>query len=214
MKKILAEVNNSLNDISYRQILKKLTNEINKINQSRTEEHSYILQDSYISTDYTNKVEDAPAICTMKKNHTNIIEFDGMKWIMQDDGRWIPPDGAEIHKIQKDEQYPMQSDSGANRIVTDNMELLKNVKHIKPIPMGGCNKDNEAAITCTALGTLSLTATNGTTIKVQAYYSAEVDGTIISPTTIITQHRDKYTGWTQHADCDKKQGYITLLSSA
>ena len=80
--------------------------------------------------------------------------------------------------------------------------------------MGGCNKEEDIAILCTAVGMLPITTKNGDTIKVLAYYSAQVDGTIISPTTIISQHRKRFSGWMQYSDCDNKHGYIQLIGQS
>ena len=106
---------------------------------------------------------------------------------------------------------PAQSDSGANRIVTDNLDLLTNVKQITPYPMGGCNKNDPAAIICTATGDLQMTAINGTKLTIRAYYSEQVDGTIISPTTIVVQHTDRFVGWLQYAEIESNQGTIKLI---
>ena len=127
-------------------------------------------------------------------------------------GKWLPPETdyeAKIKKIKKDTQA--QSDSGANRIVTDNIQLLLDVIMIDPIPMSGCNKEDEQAIICTAMGKLPIMSTTGEVTLATAYYSAEVDGTIISPTTLVAQFTDKYYGWMQFSHYDKKQGTITLL---
>jgi hypothetical protein len=118
--------------------------------------------------------------------------------------------GPNIHKTHIS-STPAQSDSGANRIVTDDITLLSNVQMIDPYPMGGCNKNDPAAIICTAIGNLQLTAVDGTKIKVKAYFSEQVDGTIISPTTIVVQHKEKFVGWLQHAQVETNQGTIKLL---
>ena len=106
---------------------------------------------------------------------------------------------------------PAQLDSGANRIVTDDLSLLTNIKMIDPYPMGGCNKNHPAAIICTATDTLQLSSMNGTKLSVTAYYSNQVDGTIISPTTIIVQHKEHYVGWLHHANVASSEGTITLI---
>jgi deoxyuridine 5'-triphosphate nucleotidohydrolase len=91
------------------------------------------------------------------------------------------------------------------------MSLLKNVSIIEPYPMGGCNKNDPAAIICTAKGTLQLSSIDGTKLSVQAYYSDQVDGTIISPTTIVVQHKERFVGWLQHANVEANDGTIKLL---
>ena len=56
-----------------------------------------------------------------------------------------------------------------------------------------------------------LRSKEGTTIKAEAYYSAQVDGTIISPTTLVRQNSTIYSGWIHHANCDDNKGYISLI---
>jgi hypothetical protein len=59
-----------------------------------------------------------------------------------------------------------------------------------------------------AVGTLYLTSSDGINLPVTAYYSPQVDGTIILPTTIIRQHNSKYIGWMQFSNIDNKTGEI------
>ena len=151
--------------------------------------------------------------------------FEGKEWTLHD-GDWIPPD-IEVYNDFEDDEPEIevspsinkiattdgQSDSGANNIVTDDRSLLSNFQYITPLPMGGCNKDDPAAIICTGIGIMTFTCnTNGTCIKVQAYYSDQVDGTIISPTALVRQHRQKYIGFLQYSDCDNNNGVIKLIS--
>ena len=144
--------------------------------------------------------------------------IEGHDWQYDDDGKWIPPLPPEKEATQDKVMSSIapaqdinQSDSGANRIVTDDISILDNVKYIDPFPMGGCNKNDPAAIVCTATGHLTLHANDGTQIKVKAYFSEQVDGTIISPTTIVTQHKNKFVGWMQHSFTDSKSGTIQLI---
>jgi deoxyuridine 5'-triphosphate nucleotidohydrolase len=141
------------------------------------------------------------------------FNFEGNNWTYENE-KWKPPQPAQLNKMNTSTTSPTlaQSDSGANRIVTDNIELLENVKIITPVPMGGCNKENETAIVCTAIGQLPIQCNNGTYITVEAYYSEEVDGTIISPTTIVQQHIDKYSGWMQYSNCSNQTGEIQLIA--
>ncbi len=128
-------------------------------------------------------------------------------------GKWIPPEipsQATLLKLQS-QSSPSQSDSGANRVVTDNIDLLIDAHAIDPVPMSGCNKDDENAIVCTAIGKLPLTTLSGETLLVTCYYSAEVDGTIISPTAICAQFSDRYYAWLQYSNCVSRKGTVTLL---
>ena len=127
-------------------------------------------------------------------------------------GKWRPPE-AKITKLnqQPEATEPAQSDSGANRIVTDNIKLLSDVMWIDDTPMSGCNKNDPEAIVCTAMGKMTLISETNETINVTAYYSPNVDGTIISPTTIVAQHKQHYYGWIQEVNYERKEGTITLL---
>ena len=91
------------------------------------------------------------------------------------------------------------------------MDKLTNVRKIESIPMGGCNKHDYAVIVCTHKGDMPMISMDGTSIVATAYFSKEVDGTIISPTTLVRQHLQTYSGWVQHSDCDSNTGTITLL---
>ena len=136
-----------------------------------------------------------------------------LKWKQNDDGNWYDPffTEAKISKVTNNDPPMQQSDSGANRIVTDQFHLLHNVTFIENYPMGGCSKD-EVAITCTAKGKLELRGLHGETIWVEAYYSKEVDGTIVSPTTIVRQHDNRFTSFSQHSNCDTNDGAITFIA--
>jgi deoxyuridine 5'-triphosphate nucleotidohydrolase len=212
-------INNSLNDISYRQIIRKLTNGIDDINLTRGKENNSILVDSYINDQddmheaVINVINSTPIDDINHKAEYYDDDFDGNTWTRNDDGKWIPPkpNNNILHNLNCT-TTPAQSDSGANRIVTDDIDQIINAKKITPVNMGGCNKEDDAAIVCTAMGTLPIQSTSGEEILVHAYYSAEVDGTIISPTTIVTQHKHRFSGWTQHSNCDNDSGYIMLLA--
>ena len=218
------KVNTSLNDISYRQFIRKLTNGIEQINLSKGNNEP-ILIDSHITSSTTEphiavthiqNHTDTPTLDGKDKdNPTNAVTFDGIHWTRQSDGKWIPPvyRDTATYTVKKCTAINAQSDSGANRIVTDCFDLLEDTIMIDPVPMGGCNKNDDIAITCTAMGKLPLKSTNGTILLATAYYSAEVDGTIISPTTLVQQNKDKYSGWMQHADCQNQRGYITLIGN-
>jgi hypothetical protein len=164
-------------------------------------------------------------ILSTSKQDAADTTFEGHNWISTDNGKWKPPPKPpEIEvTLPTDTQDPsqpilhptkhsqIQNDSGANRIVTDNLSSLRNVQMIKPIPMGGCNKNDTAAITCTAIGQLPIRTIDGKELLTKAYYSAEVDGTIISPTAMVQQHITSYTAWLKYCDCDEKEGTLKLV---
>ncbi len=145
----------------------------------------------------------------------NFLEID---WTCDNDGRWHPPDPPTdvpitinlTSTVDKHDQHG-QNDSGANRIVTDNIHLLQDVTTINPLPMGGCNKHDEAAIVCTAIGNITISTTDGEQMKFKAYYSKDVDGTIISPTAMVRQHISNFSAWAKYANCDSNAGTLKML---
>ena len=147
-----------------------------------------------------------------RDNPKNMIKFEGQDW-EQHDNNWRAHQKKDKSTISEmvSKNVAAQSDSRANRIVKDDLSILTNVKIIAPYPMGGCNKTDPAAIICTATGELTLTSMDNTKISVKACFSEQVDGTIISPTTMVVQHKERYVGWLQHANIDNKDGTIRLL---
>lgn len=140
--------------------------------------------------------------------------FEGHDWILNDENHtWHPgeyPTNTPTINKTTINQHSVQDDSGANRIVTDNLSNLRGIKTITPITMGGCNKD-DIAITCTATGYLPIITVENEILLFKAYYSAEVDGTIISPTAMVRQHQDKFQAWVKYCDCDSNKGSLKLL---
>ena len=161
--------------------------------------------------EYFPKVPPNVKLINDKHYSNQPIRLECDNWIKNKHGKWRPtnPNKASIMKLHQ--PTLMQSDSGANRIVTDNITSLHNIEFIEPYPMGGCNKD-EIAITCTAKGLLPIPTTDGDQLNLEAYYSKDVDGTIISPTTIVRQYSHRFTSFTQHSDCDNNIGSITFHS--
>ena len=219
LDKVYTNIQNSVNDMPFLRILNKLKNCIDKHNISKKKlsylQDSMLVPDSTIATLEDDNKHNEPThhttVSTMYEN-PDMAQFDGYDWNPTDDGKWTPPhrppdplippnsdqadDKSQLNKTNLAPQ--IQNDSGANRIVKDNMSNLRNVQFITPIPMGGCNKNDEAAITCTAIGQLPIRTTDGHELLTKAYYSAEVDGTIISPTAMVKQHIDSYHAWLKY----------------
>ena len=105
----------------------------------------------------------------------------------------------------------IQNDTGANKAVTNNNSLLYNYKTIAPYPIGGVKAD-DVAITCTGEGFLPWKQREGNIIWVKTMFSKEVDGTIISPTTVVEQNRDTFQGFTIEANCDNGAGMLKFLN--
>ena len=102
-----------------------------------------------------------------------------------------------------------QSDSGANRSVTNQKHLLINFKEIPPYAIKGVN-DEEAAIHCTGIGYLPWKADTGEILLIQCLYCKESAGTIISPSSVNLQYQDKYDGWVMETNFDSKHGQLTF----
>ena len=190
---------------------------------------SMIINDTIIPPCLNNTPNKSPHVLQLDtiptKDDVN-DDFDGHDWIPNKNGKWKPPpkppdpieqtdntgsttDQPIVNRTSTSPQ--IQNDSGANRIVTDNLSSLRNVQPIDPIPMGGCNKNDEAAITCTAIGQLPIRTIDGQELLTKAYYSAEVDGTIISPTAMVQQNIASYNAWLKYCDCDNKEGTLKLV---
>jgi deoxyuridine 5'-triphosphate nucleotidohydrolase len=220
----------SNDDVPYNNVIRKLYCTENNYKPVRQES---ILIDSNL-IDHHIEDKDEHNVSTSRLNHIyhhipkndNLQDkqtFDGDKWIY-DRGKWKPPstptpiepnDKANIYTLSDENKHKAytgaQSDSGANAIVTNDITLLKNVKMIDNYPMNGCNKNDPAAIVCTALGMMPMQTTTGEILWVKTYYSAELDGTLISPTTLVRQHSDRFSGWMQYSDLDCDTGKIVLI---
>ena len=103
----------------------------------------------------------------------------------------------------------VQSDTGANQAVTNNKEGLYAYSEIEPYPIGGVKAD-EVAIVCTGQGLLPWQSTEGNIIMIRTMYCKEVEGTIISPTTVVQQNQEYYHGFTIDSDCDRGKGTLTI----
>ena len=219
LKQCMRKITTSENDISYRSILHNLYG-FEKFHTS--EDKCKVLIASDIADTEASATIMTPEVHNDStgedKDNPIFDDFEGQSW-QKNGEHWRPPPqppdkSIQINKLNdSDSKEPTlaQTDSGANRIVTNDISLLKNVTFIDPIPMGGCNKNDEAAITCNAVGYISLRATCGTLLTAKAYYSDEVDGTIISPTTIIRHNNQNFGAWMQYSSVDDNAGHIELI---
>ena len=237
MTKVYNKLQQSTNDIPFLRVIKQLRKGIEQHTSPEKPLQKYI--DSEIMHDYnidtinndhinkssydsshqppythtsTGEYDDDHITDSSTHSHHQYHEED---WIRTTTGKWTPPPESTSHSIptinKSNQAAPAQNDSGANRIVTDNIHYLLNMKLIDPLPMGGCNKHDEAAIVCTAVGDMLFQTTDGETVKFKAYYSADVDGTIISPTAMVQQRINDFHGWVKYANCDSNKGTLKLL---
>ena len=72
-------------------------------------------------------------------------------------------------------------------------------------------KKDTVAIICTCKGYLPWYSSEGICTMVLILYSANCDGTLISPTSIVRANSDKYQGFVIKSNCDSDTGYLELL---
>ena len=99
-------------------------------------------------------------------------------------------------------------DSGANRSVTNNIDILRDVQSIKPYELKGAN-ESSGYLQCTKKGMLDLVCDDGAILSTVVYYTQDIQGTIISPTDLIMNNAEHFDVWEKH--CDVKRGTGTLM---
>ena len=102
-----------------------------------------------------------------------------------------------------------QNDSGANRSVTNQKNLLVHYKDIQPYAIKGVNEE-VPAIHCTGVGYLPWKADTGEVILIRCLYCKQSSGTIISPSDVNYQYKDRYDGWTLETNFDSKHGQLVF----
>ena len=143
-------------------ILRRKETEVNRNVFDRGKEQSIL------STSEQRQQHLSPAIKVLSNDHysNTPIRLETDDWIKTKHGKWRPTNTSKINVMKANVSTSMQSDSGANRIVTDDLTSLQNITFISPYPMGGCNKD-EIAIVCTAKGILSIPTLEGGTLRLE-----------------------------------------------
>ena len=81
---------------------------------------------------------------------------------------------------------------------------------ITPYPVGGIERD-EVAVMCTCKGYIPWYSTEGILHLVECLYSAQSDGTLISPTCIVQSYSEKYQGFVIETNCDDGSVIFKLL---
>ena len=110
----------------------------------------------------------------------------------------LPEETAKVLKIKLN--LNQQMDSGANKNVTNDTRIIRNISTIPPIPIFGVsNKD--AACHITAKGITTLSTMDGNTLDIIMYFSESCSGTIISPNAIVRDN-SSFTSWTQTSHLD------------
>ena len=117
---------------------------------------------------------------------------------------------ATCHLCNKLLRICIQNDIGANRCVTDRKDIIVGYKDIDAYPMGGIKKE-DIAIVCTGKGYLPWYSAEGICTMVEIFYSANCDGTLISPTNMVGTNSNKYQGFVILSNCDNGTGHLKLL---
>ena len=99
---------------------------------------------------------------------------------------------------------------GTNRCVTNLKHIIVGYKDIPDYPIGGVGKD-AVAIVCTGKGYLPWYSTEGICIMVEVLYSMDCDGTLVSPTNMVTSNSEKFQGFAIDTNCDCGTGNLRLL---
>ena len=117
---------------------------------------------------------------------------------------------GSVHRLKLILQ--LQSDSGANRNVTNEKSFLQQYRTIKLYSISGINENPSADISCIGYGFMPLTSTRrNNNIMIKVLHCPNCSGTIVSPTAIITQFIDHYQGWNISTNCDTGLGTLRLL---
>ena len=93
-----------------------------------------------------------------------------------------------LHKIKL--QILVQSDSGANCNLTNNLDLLSEVHDIPNSTLATCNTSDTSNIISNKAGYMLCRDDTGHIIRTKVYYAKESDGTVLSPTSITKQNND------------------------
>ena len=105
----------------------------------------------------------------------------------------------------------VQSDSGANCNLTNDIGLLIDVHDIPNTMLATCNNNDISNISTNKAGYMLLRDDTGTVIRTKVHYATESDGTVLSPTAITKQNNDNFDGWINCANNDTKAGKLVLI---
>ena len=173
----------------------------------------------------------------LNMSHPHPWHFEGINWTQDEHHQWNGPEHSNlslwntdsnvysiyseisstnrlgtVNTIQFDfSQLKIQNDSGANRNVTNNKEILNDFQEISPYSIGGINNDESTNIVCTGEGFLCLRTDDNKSIPLRMLYSPDTSGTIVSPTSIVRQYSSTYMGWSIFTNCDSATGLLKLL---
>ena len=135
----------------------------NTISKCVDKTHQFTIQSSYIEDNYQSNT--IPESTTSNIQHT----LDNT----------ITP---SINKINL--QLLVQSDSGANCNLTNDLDLLVDIHTTPDTILGTCNKNDVSNIVSNKAGYILLRDDTGNIIRTKFYYAKESDSTVLSSTDI------------------------------
>lgn len=172
---------------------------------------------------------------TNDQRKQNVWRFEGIGWTKNNDGKWTGiehknsctfetnTDGPNIYFNSKPTNmqtgivqkvvFPVayQSDSGANRNVTNRKSLLLNYKPLNSYTVSSINANDDGGIKCIGEGDMIIRTDDNRIIMIHALYTPESSGTIISPNAIVRQYKHVYSGWIVETNCEERYGTLRLL---
>ena len=116
--------------------------------------------------------------------------------------------GTPMICISSSAPHTLQSDTGANRNITDDKSLLTNFQEIKPFSIGTINSSSTVQVT--GKGEMVIPTTNGKSITTSVYYSADASGSVFSPDRFVDETPGFYT-WAQLGCPSQGLGHIWLI---
>ena len=94
-----------------------------------------------------------------------------------------------------------ENDTGTSICATYNKHNLEEYRDIDQYPTGGVKID-DVDIICTGEVQLPRQSCEVTVTRIKSFFCKNVDGTIISPTTMILQHKAMYQGFVIEGNCN------------
>ena len=113
-----------------------------------------------------------------------------------------------LHKIKL--QLMVQSDSGANCNLINDLDLFSDVHDIPNRTFATCNTSDTSNIISNKAGYILCRDDTGHLIRTKVYYAKETDGTVLSPIAITKQNNDRFDGWIQYTNNDSQTGRVVL----
>ena len=129
----------------------------------------------------------------------------------QDDEDTTPVDntshGAYIQVLN--ETHESQSDTGANRHLTNRKEVIKNFKPCEPFNIGTIEQDTTVKVTGSGMTSIQTTDPQNPLIY-ETLYSPKASGSVFSPEKYAHDNKDTIRMWSQIGDTQTRKGAITF----